>query len=104
MPEVIIELAEGRTIDQKRTIVREITDTISRVCEVDPQNVVVIIHENPRTDKAKGGVLFSRRAFRVALAGSVRLVSTRSPDCRRAQAITRSATSSANRSSSSAET
>ncbi len=61
MPEVIIKLAEGRTIEQKRTIVREITDTISRVCEVDPQAVVVIIHENPRTDKAKGGVLFSDR-------------------------------------------
>jgi len=61
MPEVIIELAEGRSLDQKRTIVREITDTISRVCNVDREAVVVIIHENPRTDKAKGGVLFSDR-------------------------------------------
>lgn len=61
MPEVIVELAEGRSIEQKRIIVREITDTIVRVCEVDPEAVVVIIHENPRTDKAKGGVLFSDR-------------------------------------------
>ncbi len=61
MPEVIIELAEGRSLDQKRTIVREIIDTISRVCNVDREAVVVIIHENPRTDKAKGGVLFSDR-------------------------------------------
>ena len=61
MPEVIIELAEGRTVEQKRTLVREITDTISRVCEVDPEAVVVIIHDNPRTSKAKGGVLFSDR-------------------------------------------
>ena len=61
MPEVIIELAEGRTLDQKRTLVKEITDVIVRVCDVDPQAVVVIIHENPKTDKAKGGVLFSDR-------------------------------------------
>jgi len=61
MPEVILELAEGRTLDQKRILVREITDTIVRVCEVDPQAVVVIIHETPRTDKAKGGVLFCDR-------------------------------------------
>jgi 4-oxalocrotonate tautomerase len=61
VPEVIVELAEGRTVEQKRTLVREITDTIVRVCEVDPQAVVVIIHENPKTDKAKGGVLFSDR-------------------------------------------
>jgi 4-oxalocrotonate tautomerase len=61
VPEVIVELTEGRTIEQKRTLVREITDTIVRVCEVDSEAVVVIIHENPRTDKAKGGVLFSDR-------------------------------------------
>ena len=61
MPEVILELAEGRSIEQKRRLVREITDAIVRVCDVDPQAVVVIIHENPKTDKAKGGVLFSDR-------------------------------------------
>ena len=61
MPEIILELAEGRTIDQKRQIVKEFTDTMVRVCGVDAEAVVVIIHENPRTGKAKGGVLFSDR-------------------------------------------
>jgi 4-oxalocrotonate tautomerase len=61
MPEIILELAEGRTIEQKRQIVKEFTETMVRVCGVDPEAVVVIIHENPRTDKAKGGVLFSDR-------------------------------------------
>jgi 4-oxalocrotonate tautomerase len=61
MPEVILELAEGRTLEQKRTIVKEFTDTIVRVCGVDREAVVVIIHENPRTDKAKGGLLFCDR-------------------------------------------
>ena len=61
MPEIIVELAEGRSVEQKRSLVREITDAIVRTCDVDPQAVVVIIHENPKTDKAKGGVLFSDR-------------------------------------------
>jgi 4-oxalocrotonate tautomerase len=61
VPEIILELAEGRTLDQKRAIVREFTDTMVRVCGVDPQAVVVIIHEIPKTDKAKGGVLFCDR-------------------------------------------
>ena len=61
MPEIILELAEGRTLEQKRTIVKEFTDTLVRVCGVDREAVVVIIHENPRTDKAKGGVLFCDR-------------------------------------------
>lgn len=61
MPEIILELAEGRTVEQKRQIVKEFTETMVRVCGVDPEAVVVIIHENPRTDKAKGGILFSDR-------------------------------------------
>jgi 4-oxalocrotonate tautomerase len=61
MPEVIIELAQGRTTDQKRALVKEITDAVVRTCNVAADAVTVIIHENPSTDKAKGGVLFSER-------------------------------------------
>ncbi len=61
VPEVIIELAQGRSLDQKRALVKDITDAVVRNCEVTPDAVTVIIHENPRTDKAKGGVLFSER-------------------------------------------
>ena len=61
MPEVIVELAEGRSLDQKRALVRDITDAVVRNCQVSPDVVTVIIHENPRPDKAKGGVLFSER-------------------------------------------
>ena len=39
-------------------MVKEITDVVVRVCDVDPQ-VVVIIHTNFKTDKAKGGIPFS---------------------------------------------
>ncbi|HEY8283094.1 MAG TPA: tautomerase family protein, partial [Chloroflexota bacterium] len=54
MPEVIIELAEGRTLDQKRRLVREITRAGVETCDVQPDQVTVIIHDNPKTDKAKG--------------------------------------------------
>ena len=61
MPEVTIELAEGRSLEQKRGLVRDITEAVVKNCGVDREAVVVIIHENPKTDKAKGGVLFSDR-------------------------------------------
>ncbi len=61
MPEVIIELAQGRTLDQKRDLVREITRAVVETCNVPVEAVTVIIHENPLTDKAKGGVLFADR-------------------------------------------
>ena len=61
MPEVTIELAEGRSLEQKRGLVRDITEAVVKNCGVDREAVVVIIHENPKTDKAKGGVLFGDR-------------------------------------------
>lgn len=61
MPEVIVELAQGRTIEQKRALVREITRAVVETCAVQPEQVLVIIHENPLTDKAKGGILFADR-------------------------------------------
>jgi 4-oxalocrotonate tautomerase len=61
MPEVYVHLAEGRTPEQKRTILQEVTDVIVRTLAVDPNNVVVTIIETPRQLKAKGGVPFSER-------------------------------------------
>ena len=61
MPEIVLELAEGRTLEQKRAIVKGFTNTLVEVIGVDPEAVVVIIHEIPRTDKAKGGILFCDR-------------------------------------------
>jgi 4-oxalocrotonate tautomerase len=61
MPEVTIELAQGRTLDQKRALVRGITQVVVETCNVTADAVTVIIHENPLTDKAKGGVLFLDR-------------------------------------------
>jgi 4-oxalocrotonate tautomerase len=61
MPEVIIELAAGRSLDQKRSLVKDITDAVVRNTGSPADAVIVIIHETPLTDKAKGGVLFSER-------------------------------------------
>jgi 4-oxalocrotonate tautomerase len=61
MPEIQVYAAEGRSMDQKRQLVREITDSVVRIFEVDPQFVVVQIIEAPKTAKARGGVLFSEQ-------------------------------------------
>jgi len=61
MPEIIIYLAEGRTVDAKRAVVKDITDTIVRNFSVTPENVAIQIVEAPRENKAKGGKLFIDR-------------------------------------------
>jgi 4-oxalocrotonate tautomerase len=59
MPEIYVYAIEGRTIDQKRALVKEITDAVVRNFNVGPEAVMVQIVESPKTSKAKGGVLFS---------------------------------------------
>ncbi len=61
MPEIIIYLAEGRTIDAKRAVVKDITDTIVKNFGVGPDSVAIQIVEAPKENKAKGGVLFIDR-------------------------------------------
>lgn len=61
MPEVYVHLAEGRSLDQKRAVMQDITQAMVRNLGVPADAVVVTIIEAPKTNKAKGGVLFSER-------------------------------------------
>jgi 4-oxalocrotonate tautomerase len=64
MPEVIVYAIEGRSIDQKRGLVRDITEAVMKNYSVPADAVVVTLVETPKTDKAKGGVLFSEMPAR----------------------------------------
>ena len=61
MPEIIVYLAEGRTSEQKKGLMKDITDAVVKNCMVDASAVVVSLMETPRVNKAKGGVPFSER-------------------------------------------
>ena len=61
MPEVFVYAVEGRSIEQKRGLVKDITDAVVRHFKVPADSVMVQILESPKTLKAKGGVLFSDR-------------------------------------------
>jgi 4-oxalocrotonate tautomerase len=61
MPEVYVYAVEGRTMDQKKALIKDITDAVVRNFKVDVEAVMVQIMESPKTHKAKGGVLFSER-------------------------------------------
>ena len=61
MPEIYVYAVEGRTIEQKRGLVKDITDAVVRHFKVAPEAVMIQIVESARDQKAKGGVLFSDR-------------------------------------------
>ncbi|HWJ73318.1 MAG TPA: 2-hydroxymuconate tautomerase [Kaistia sp.] len=61
MPEVIVYAVEGRSTEQKRGLVKDITDAVTRNFGVAAEQVVVQIVESSTSSKARGGVLFSDR-------------------------------------------
>lgn len=61
MPEVYVHAAQGRTAEQKRGLLVDITDAVVRNFGVDPNAVTVTIVEADPSLKAKGGVPFSER-------------------------------------------
>jgi 4-oxalocrotonate tautomerase len=61
MPEVYIHAVEGRSKDQKRALIKDVTDAVVKNFGVAADAVLVEIVETSRDNKAKGGVLFSQR-------------------------------------------
>lgn len=61
MPVVTIQMAAGRTLEQKRQVIEEFTATLVAVMKVDPADVTILVHELPRESIAKAGVLLSER-------------------------------------------
>ena len=57
MPIVTVAVYDGRTIDQKREIVKGITDVVARVTGNPAESVHVVIDEVKRENWAIGGVL-----------------------------------------------
>jgi 4-oxalocrotonate tautomerase len=61
MPEVYVYAIEGRSLEQKRALVKDITDAVVKNFKVGADAVMVQIVESSKENKAKGGVLFSER-------------------------------------------
>jgi 4-oxalocrotonate tautomerase len=64
MPEVVVYALGGRSLDQKRGLMKDITDAVMKNFAVPAEAVVVTLVETEKQDKMKGGVLFSEMAPR----------------------------------------
>ena len=56
MPRITIQMIEGRSQDQKRQLVKEVTDVVTKICDVDPTAVTILIEDMPINHFAKAGV------------------------------------------------
>jgi 4-oxalocrotonate tautomerase len=61
MPEIIVYAVEGRSADQQRGLMLDITAAVVKNFGVATEAVTVQIVEAPKDCKAKGGIPFSER-------------------------------------------
>jgi len=62
MPEVLINLAAGRSEELKKNLMKDISDVVVKHTGLDAEHVVVTIMEVPLVNKMKGGKTFVERA------------------------------------------
>ncbi len=61
MPEITVNMANGRTDEQKAGMMRDITQALVKNLGVDAEMVVIQINEAPLSHKMKGGKTFIER-------------------------------------------
>ena len=59
MPIIKIEMLKGRTIEQKRELVKRMTEVMNEVAKASFADTFVVIDEVERENWAIGGTLFS---------------------------------------------
>jgi 4-oxalocrotonate tautomerase len=59
MPFVTIVLREGRTVEQKRELVKAVTEAVVRTVNAKPESVHIVVNDEPAHNLASGGQLLS---------------------------------------------
>lgn len=57
MPFVVVEFWEGRSVEQKRNLVKAITKAMVEEAACKPEHLHVVIHETPKESWGRAGVL-----------------------------------------------
>ena len=59
MPLVTMKTLEGKTVEQKRALVKDITEAVVKNFEVSPTSVTIDIVDYSKENLASAGVLFA---------------------------------------------
>ncbi len=57
MPVIQVIMYEGRTVEQKRKLVANVTEAVVRSLDVSPETVRIHLFEKKKEDMAVGGIL-----------------------------------------------
>ena len=59
MPTIHVEMFEGRTLEQRRKLAKELTDATCKALGVQPDSVQIILTDIKKENWAESGKLFS---------------------------------------------
>ena len=59
MPFINVKMLEGRTHEQKKALVKAITDAMVDICDTQPDGVMVVIEDVARDHWGRNGKLLS---------------------------------------------
>lgn len=59
MPIIHVHMLEGRTAEQKRALVKEMTEIVVKTINTQAKEVKIILHDMAKQDYASEGVLYS---------------------------------------------
>jgi 4-oxalocrotonate tautomerase len=55
VPVVIVEMWEGRTVEQKEKLIKGITRAFEESLGTKPESLSIVLHDVPKTNWGKGG-------------------------------------------------
>ena len=61
MPIIRVEMFKGRSKEQKRNLVKELTEAFNRACGDNHQGIDVMLFDIDQENWGSGGVLFSEK-------------------------------------------
>ncbi|MCL1989446.1 MAG: 2-hydroxymuconate tautomerase family protein [Defluviitaleaceae bacterium] len=61
MPLINIKMLEGRTLEQKKELVKKVTDAVASTTGSTPERISIVIEEMPKHHFARAGVLESEK-------------------------------------------
>ena len=61
MPRVIIQMVEGRPLEKKRALVKNVTETMAETLGISKDRISIVLHEMKEDQLAHGGVLWQDR-------------------------------------------
>lgn len=61
MPRVIIQMVEGRSLEKKRALAANVTDTMADTLGISKDRISIVLHEMKEDQLAHGGVLWCDR-------------------------------------------